>query len=75
MIKRKYLVTTIVEPFPLFYSHVNWPSERRRETAVGPFYAANMKTYESPEHHAFVEWRAAGLREAGWTVLVTEELR
>ena len=73
--KRTWLVTTIVEPFPLFFAHVNYKSERRRETAQGPFYAAHSKIYELPVYRAHVESRAAALREAGWTINVTEEVR
>lgn len=70
---RTFLVTTITEPFPVFYGHVGHPSESRRETAKGPFLAAGSRRYDDPSHRAFVEWRAEHLRAAGFTVAVTEE--
>lgn len=60
---------TIVEPFPVFYAHVSYPSERRRETAKGPFYNAPLKRHH--ESREFAEWVASGLREAGWTVILS----
>jgi hypothetical protein len=75
MTKREWIKTTVVEPFPVFFSHVAYPSESRRETAKGPFYAANSETWDFPKDAAFCEWRAAGLREKGWTVTVERVLR
>jgi hypothetical protein len=68
----RHIETTIEEPFPVFFAHVACPSERRRDTAKGPFYAAGMRHVDRPEHRAFAEWRAAGLRAAGWTVRVQD---
>ncbi len=75
--KRKYLTSTIVEPFPLFYAHVSYPEERNRATAKGPFYAAGSKTYhlDQPGTRAWLEWCVAGLREGGWTMIIGEEWR
>lgn len=70
-----WIVMTIVEPFPLWFSHVAWPTEQRRETARGPFYAANSKRYFAPEHRAHAESSAAYLRERGWTVILADEER
>jgi len=67
---RTWIKTTIAEPFPLFFAHVAYPNEKRPETAKGPFYAANSEWFDAPEHAAFCEWRAVGLREHGWTVTV-----
>ena len=64
------ITLTIVEPFPVFFGHVSFPSERRRDTAKGPFYDAGLKRYH--ESREFAEWCAAGLREAGWTVSIAE---
>lgn len=72
---RTMLVTTIKEPFPVFFAHPAYPGERKRDTAKGPFYAAGMTHTDDLKHRAFVEWRANGLREGGWTVGVREESR
>jgi len=69
---REWVKTTIAEPFPVFYSHVSYPSERRPETARGPFYAAGSVTWEVASATALshANWRAAYLRKEGWTVTV-----
>jgi hypothetical protein len=74
---RTFLASRIVEPFPVFYSHVSYPSESRRETAKGPFYGANSVTYHPTDAktRAWLEWCKQGLAERGWTMLVTEETR
>lgn len=74
---KQWIEVEIEEPFPLFYAHVDCPSERKRETAKGPFYAANSKTYHAPteKNRAWLEWSARGLREAGWTVHVRDVTR
>jgi hypothetical protein len=75
MKQREWIKTTIAEPFPLFFSHVAHPSEGRRETAKGPFYAAGSVWWSSVEHAAHTESRAAFLRERGWTVTVERVFR
>ena len=70
----KWIVTTIHEPFPVNFAHVNFPSEANRATAKGPFYSAPVKSYlpYTTKNLAYAEWSANGLRERGWTVTVTE---
>lgn len=74
---RQYIKTIIVEPFPLFYSHVSHPQERKRETAKGPFYQAGSSDVVAmtPENYQHALFAAQCLREDGWTVLVTTETR
>lgn len=74
---RQWIEVEIEEPFPVFYSHVDCPSERKRETARGPFYAAHSTSYHAPsdKSRAWAEWSAAALREAGWTVNVRDVVR
>ena len=71
---RKWIVTTIHEPFPVNFGHVSFPSEASRTTALGPFYSAPVRSYMAPEHRDHAEWAARGLRARGWTVTLTEEL-
>ena len=75
--KTKYIVTTVHEAFPVFFSHASYPEEHHRGTAKGPFYAPGSKRYclatEKNLKHA--EFAASILRERGWTVSVTEEVR
>ncbi len=73
----RWIKTVIVEPFPVFFAHGSLPSESRRETARGPFYAPGSASYSamSEANMAFELWRAEFLRERGWTVLVLTERR
>ncbi len=64
------LKTTITEPFPVFYGHADKLTERRRETAQGPFYNAPFVQYHEASDENWVQWRADQLRSQGWTVTV-----
>lgn len=68
----KWIKLTVREPFPVMFGHVAYPTESRRETARGPFYAAGSARYLTPDQLAYAEWSATGLRERGWTVDVEE---
>lgn len=72
--KRKqitWLVTMVVEPFPVFYSHVNVSKGQ------GPFYAAGAKTYHenTPLNRAHAEFSKQHLAKDGYTLLVSTETR
>ena len=74
--KPLYIELTIIEPFPVFFSHVGYSSELRPETAKGPFYAANSKWHhiDNKKNSSFVNWQVARLREYGWTVNVAYDV-
>lgn len=72
MTQAQWIKTTIKEPFPVFYSHVEHKSERRPETAKGPFSVANGSFYHVNTGRNLA-WRQAAadhLRKDGWTVTV-----
>ena len=68
---RKWVRTTILEPFPVFFGHVNQKCKRANDPATeGPFYAAGSEWFDLPENLSFREWCAEGLRKEGYTVTV-----
>lgn len=68
---RKWVRTTIVEPFPVFYSHTNQKCRRANDPATeGPFYAPGSEWFDFPEHLAFRQAAAGHLRANGYTVNV-----
>jgi hypothetical protein len=69
----KYVRTTIAEPFPVFYSHVNQKCRRANDPATeGPFYAAGSTWLDpySEKNLRFRQGAAEGLRRDGYTVTV-----
>lgn len=71
---RQWLVTQIVEPFPVLFAQANLTEEQIKS---GPHYSAGSKYYDLPteKNRAFREWQAAELRKRGYTVLVYTETR
>ena len=71
---RKWLVTQIVEPFPVLFAHTSLTEEQIKS---GPHYAAGSKSYDFPteKNRVFREWQATELRKKGYTVLVYTETR
>ena len=69
--KVEWLVLTIAEPFPVFYSHVNVPKGQ------GPFYAAGSKRYveNTARNRAWAEFSKQHLARDGYTVTVSTEVR
>lgn len=68
---RKWVRTTISEPFPVFYSHVNQTCRRANDPMTeGPFYAPGSTWFDFPEHLAHREMCAEALRRDGYTVAV-----
>lgn len=71
MKQRTWVKTTIAEPFPVFYGHVNQKCRLANDPSTeGPFYAANSEWFDFPEHLEFKQWCAEGLRKDGYTVTV-----
>jgi hypothetical protein len=70
---RRYIRTTIAEPFPVFYSHVTQKCRRANDPATeGPFYVAGSEWFE-PYSERALAWKtsaAEGLRRDGYTVAV-----
>lgn len=71
---RQWLVTHIVEPFPVLFAQTTLTEEQIKS---GPHYAAGSKYYDFPteKNRAFREWQAEELRKRGYTVLVYTETR
>jgi len=67
----EWLVLTIVEPFPVFYSHVNVPK------GSGGYYAAGSKRYveNTATNRAWAEFSKATLAKDGYTVEIGTEVR
>lgn len=76
--KITFIRTTIAEPFPLFYGHVNQRCRRANDPATeGPFYAAGAEFFEI-ERPGTLEAKkkaAAFLAQDGYTVTVDRVLR
>lgn len=71
--KHKFIRTTIAEPFPVFYSHVNQKCQRANDPATeGPFYSAGSEYFRplSDDNMAWVQKSAEHLRGDGYTVTV-----
>lgn len=70
---RKFIRTSISEPFPVFYSHVNQTCRRANDPRTeGPFYAAGSEWFWPYSEKALV-WKrqsAEALRKDGYTVAV-----
>lgn len=69
----KLIRTTVAEPFPVFYSHVNQKCRKANDPATeGPFYAAGSEFFElwSEKNMAWKLTSADGLRRDGYTVTV-----
>jgi hypothetical protein len=74
---RVWIKTTIVEAFPYFYGHAEFkPGPKPGQDTMygrpygGPFYAPNSEWFALPKDKAFEEWRAAHLRDHGYTIKV-----
>lgn len=72
----EWIKTTIAEPFPVLFSHVNQKG-RSPQDAEGPFYAAGSEYFDLYSEQALAAKNGSAdyLRALGWTVSVERETR
>jgi hypothetical protein len=69
--KRKWVRTTIAEPFPVFYSHTSQSCRIANDPRTeGPYYAAGAEFFDLEHNLEYRQRCAAALRLDGYSVTV-----